>query len=276
MTLGVIASGSSGEFVDLDVPNWAWLATIGVIVALLLFDILILNRHAHAPTFRRAAIETVAWVAIGITFGVVVIASFGGTAGGEYFSGYLIEYSLSIDNVFVWALILAYFKIPAQYQRRVLFWGVFGALVLGQRSSSPVLGDHPLRVDAVSRRISALHRGRCCLPDSAVERRRSFLKVFHRSADHPNCTGRDVLAHDGKDWRRRFSRCASRQATDVLFGSTRSGGVCCSKEQFIVFTSNAFAIMACGRCTSCSPTCMRDSVTFSRAWRSSLRSWASR
>ena len=59
-----------------------------------------------------------------------MIASFGSAAGGEWFSGYLIEYSLSIDNVFVWALILAYFKVPAQYQRRVLFWGVFGALVL--------------------------------------------------------------------------------------------------------------------------------------------------
>ena len=131
MSLGVIASGTSRtEFVDINVATWAWLATLGVIVALLLFDILILNRHAHAPTMRRAALETVAWVAIGVTFGIVVIISFGSAAGGEWFSGYLIEYSLSIDNVFVWALILAYFQVPAQYQRRVLFWGVFGALVL--------------------------------------------------------------------------------------------------------------------------------------------------
>jgi len=131
MSLGVIASGNARtEFVDINVASWAWLATIGVIVALLLFDILVLNRHEHAPTLRRAAVETVAWVAVGVAFGVAVIASFGSGAGGEWFSGYLIEYSLSIDNVFVWALILAYFRVPAQYQRRVLFWGVFGALVL--------------------------------------------------------------------------------------------------------------------------------------------------
>ena len=131
MSLGVIAGGTGrNEFVDITVANWAWPATIAVIVALLLFDILVLNRHVRAPTLRRAAMETTAWVAIGVTFGVVVIASFGSAAGGEWFSGYLIEYSLSIDNVFVWALILAYFKVPAQYQRRVLFWGVFGALVL--------------------------------------------------------------------------------------------------------------------------------------------------
>jgi len=131
MPFGVLASGSgSSQFVDLDVPAWAWLVTLAVIIGLLLFDILVLNRQPHAPTFRRAAIETAGWIAVGVTFGIVVIASFGTAAGGEWFSGYLIEYSLSIDNVFVWALILTYFLVPPEYQRRVLFWGVFGALVL--------------------------------------------------------------------------------------------------------------------------------------------------
>src|SRR3954451_12574792 len=103
MPLGVIASGSgSTQFADLDVPAWAWLATIAVIVALLLFDILVLNRDPHAPTIRRAAIETVGWVVVGVTFGIIVIASFGRAAGGEWFPGYLIEYRLSIATVFVW------------------------------------------------------------------------------------------------------------------------------------------------------------------------------
>src|SRR4051794_8628851 len=127
MPLGVIASGSgSTQFVDLDVPAWAWLATLALIVGLLLFDILVLNRQAHAPTFRRAAIETAGWVAVGVTFGIVIIASFGTAAGGEWFSGYLIEYSLSIDNVFVWALILTYFLVPPEYQRRGVFLGGVG------------------------------------------------------------------------------------------------------------------------------------------------------
>src|SRR3954466_11115421 len=130
MPLGVIASGSgSNQFVDLDVPAWAWLAPIAVLLALLLFDILVLNRHAHAPTFRRAAIETAGWVAVGVTFGIVIIASFATAAGGGGVSGYLIEWGLPIDNVFVWALILTYFLVPPEYQRRVQCWGVFGALV---------------------------------------------------------------------------------------------------------------------------------------------------
>ena len=88
MSLAVIASGTSrNEFVDLNVPGWAWPATIGVIVLLLLIDILILNRDAHAPSLRRAMVETIAWVAIGVAFGVVVVASFGRIAGGEWFSG---------------------------------------------------------------------------------------------------------------------------------------------------------------------------------------------
>src|SRR6202008_1816817 len=129
--MAVLASGSGREgFVDLHISDWAWPITVAVIVALLLIDILVVNRQVHAPTLRRAALETIAWVVIGLTFGVVMIASFGGTAGGEWFSGYLIEYSLSIDNVFVCAFILAYFQVPPEYQRRVLCWGVFGALVL--------------------------------------------------------------------------------------------------------------------------------------------------
>ena len=131
MSLALIASGSARKgFVDITVPPWAWPATIGAIVLMLLIDILVLNRDAHAPSLRRAIGETIGWVLVGVAFGVIVVASFGGAAGGEWFSGYLIEYSLSIDNVFVWALILAYFQVPAEYQRRVLFWGVFGALVL--------------------------------------------------------------------------------------------------------------------------------------------------
>ena len=103
----VANTSSSSSFVNLSVHSWVWGATLAVIVGLLLVDILVLNRSPHAPTLRRAATETIAWVLIGVTFGLVVLASYGTAAGGEWFSGYLIEYSLSIDNVFVWALILA-------------------------------------------------------------------------------------------------------------------------------------------------------------------------
>ena len=252
MPLGVIASANVGdEFIDISVPGWAWPATIGVVVALLLFDILILNRHVHAPTLRRAAIETVAWVVIGVIFGAVVIGSFGGGAGGEWFSGYLIEYSLSIDNVFVWALILAYFQIPPQYQRRVLFWGVFGALVLRAGfifaglalitrfewmlfifggfllyTAGKLLFSTGDTVDPADSRFLALVR-RFVPTTHEMHGQKMFVRVEGKRLATPL-----------------FAVLLLVEATDVLFAVDSVPAVLAvSKEQFIVFTSNAFAIM---------------------------------
>ena len=252
MSLALMASGTSRtEFVNLDVPAWAWPATIAVIVALLLIDILILNRTEHAPTLRRAVVETIGWVAVGVTFGVVVIASFGSAAGGEWFSGYLIEYSLSIDNVFVWALILAYFQVPPPYQRRVLFWGVFGALVL--------------RAGFIFAGVALITRFEWMLfvfggfllytsakllfsDDDAVDPSNSrFLAVVHRFV--PTTTelhGQHMFVRvDGRRWATPlFAVLLLVEATDVLFAVDSVPAVLAvSKEQFIVFTSNAFAIM---------------------------------
>jgi tellurite resistance protein TerC len=252
MSLGVIASGEARtEFVDINIASWAWLATIGVIVALLLFDILILNRHEHAPTLRRAAMETVAWVAVGVAFGIVVIASFGSTAGGEWFSGYLIEYSLSIDNVFVWALILAYFKVPAQYQRRVLFWGVFGALVL--RAAFIFAGLALItRFEWMLFIFGAflLYTAAKLLfsNDDTVDPSQSrFLKVVHRFVPTtPDLHGHKMFVRtSGKRFATPlFAVLLLVEGTDVLFAVDSVPAVLAvSKEQFIVFTSNAFAIM---------------------------------
>jgi tellurite resistance protein TerC len=252
MSLGLIASGAGDDhFVDITVASWAWPATIGVIIALLLFDILILNRHAHAPTLRRAAMETIAWVAIGITFGIVVIASFGSAAGGEWFSGFLIEYSLSIDNVFVWALILAYFRVPAQYQHRVLFWGVFGALVL--------------RAGFIFAGVALITRFEWMLfifggfllytaaklllsNDDAVDPSQSkFLAIVRRFVPTtPELHGQRMFVRiTGKRYATPlFAVLLLVEATDVLFAVDSVPAVLAvSKEQFIVFTSNAFAIM---------------------------------
>lgn len=247
----VSAGAGRKGFVDLHINGWAWPITLAVIVALLLIDILVLNRRAHAPTLRRAAIETIAWVAIGVTFGVVMIAAFGGGAGGEWFSGYLIEYSLSIDNVFVWALILAYFQVPPQYQRRVLFWGVFGALVL--RAAFIFAGvalinrfDWMLFVFGMFLLYTS---GRLLVSnDDAVDPSDSkFLRIVNRfvpmtSESH----GQRMFVREGG--RRRatplFAVLLLVEATDVLFAVDSVPAVLAvSKEQFIVFTSNAFAIM---------------------------------
>ncbi len=123
------ASTTSSNFVDLDVPLGAWVALIAVILLMLGVD-LYLHREAHTPTPKQALTESLAWVACGLGFAAVMAFTFGGGAFGEYISGYLIEKSLSIDNVFVWAMLFASLSIPLKYQHRVLFWGIFGALTL--------------------------------------------------------------------------------------------------------------------------------------------------
>jgi tellurite resistance protein TerC len=107
-----------------------WVAFVAFIVGMLAVDLLVFHKEAHAVSTREAAIWSVVWVTLGLSFGVVVWLWQGADAGGQYLAGYLIEKSLSIDNIFVFALIFGYFSVPAAYQHRVLFWGVFGALVL--------------------------------------------------------------------------------------------------------------------------------------------------
>jgi len=123
---------SRDNFVDLEVSTGWW---IGLAVGILIMLAIDLYRHRdnHEPTPREATIETLGWISVGLLFSLVVLFGFGddgGAAWGEYISGYLIEKSLSIDNVFVWAILFSTMKIPLKYQHRVLFWGIFGALVL--------------------------------------------------------------------------------------------------------------------------------------------------
>jgi tellurite resistance protein TerC len=117
------------NFVDLTVPSWAWGALLATIALMLAID-LFRHREAHAPSTREALIESIVWVTCGLSFSVVVAVGFGSEAFSEYISGYLIEKSLSVDNVFVWSMLFSTMAIPVKYQHRVLFWGIFGALFL--------------------------------------------------------------------------------------------------------------------------------------------------
>ncbi|MBK5228043.1 MAG: TerC family protein [Actinobacteria bacterium] len=108
---------------------WAWAAFLAFIVAMLLLDLLVLHRKAHEVSMKEAATWSGIWIAMGLGFGGIVWAWGGGTAAGEYLAGYLIEKSLSVDNIFVFALLFSYFAVPVQYQHRVLFLGILGALV---------------------------------------------------------------------------------------------------------------------------------------------------
>lgn len=112
----------------MEIPVWAWLTVLGVIACMLAID-LIAHRTAHVIGVREAAGWSIFWVASGITFGGIIWWLFGAEFGQQYFAGFVIEKSLAVDNVFVWAIIFAAFAVPPQFQHRVLFLGVLGALV---------------------------------------------------------------------------------------------------------------------------------------------------
>src|SRR6202162_1752368 len=107
-----------------------WVAFNTGVALFLLFDLGLFHRRAHAIAPREAAIESAAWVALSLGFGSWIFFSHGRGPGLEFFTGYVIEKSLSLDNVFVFLLIFQYFRVDPRYQHRLLFWGVLGALVL--------------------------------------------------------------------------------------------------------------------------------------------------
>src|SRR5687767_15809012 len=110
--------------------TWLWLGFSIFIVAMLSLDLGLFNRKAHSIKYREAWIWSGVWVTLALIFAGLVFYYQGSQRGLEFLTGYLIELSLSVDNLFVFLLIFSYFKVPAKYQHRVLFWGVMGALVM--------------------------------------------------------------------------------------------------------------------------------------------------
>jgi len=111
-------------------PLWAWATFFAVVLTALSVDIGIVNRRSHAPSRRETLVWSFVWVSLALAFGAFVYNQFGTFKAKEFLTGYIIELSLSVDNLFVFLLIFSYFKVPKKYQHRVLFWGIFMALVL--------------------------------------------------------------------------------------------------------------------------------------------------
>ena len=246
----VTAAGGASDFADISVPAWAWAGFVLLLVAMLAVD-LVLHRGEHTPTARRALVESAAWVACGLGFALVVLVAWGGQAFGEYLSGYVIEKSLSIDNVFVWAIIFSTFAIPLRYQHRVLFWGIFGALTL---RAAFILGGSAL-----------ITRFWWMLPVfGAVLIVSGFKVVRHRDDEGQHGHDRAVrmlsrfvpvrkeLAGQ-RFWLREHGKIVATpllaalvviEVTDVVFAVDSVPAILAvSREPFIVFASNAFAIL---------------------------------
>ncbi|BDI03118.1 TerC family protein [Sphaerotilus microaerophilus] len=111
-------------------PAWIWLVFVGIVAALLAFDLGVLHRDDHEIGVRESLLLSAGYISVALLFGAWVWWFLGAQSGMDYYTGFMIEKSLSMDNVFVIALIFSFFAIPRQYQHRVLFWGILGVIVL--------------------------------------------------------------------------------------------------------------------------------------------------
>jgi tellurite resistance protein TerC len=245
------AGGGRENFAVLDVRAWHWIVLLAIIVTMLLIDLLVVHREAHVVKTKEAAIESAIWIGCGLAFSFVVWWWFGAAATGEYVSGYLIEKSLSIDNVFVWALIMGYFRVPQKYQHRVLFWGIFGALVM--------------RAVFIFAGIAVIERFSWVLYIFGAFLIYTAGKLIFTDNDHVDpaeskflkLVNKVVPTTDELDGQKLFTKQNGKrlatplfsvlilvEVTDVVFAVDSVPAVLAvSREQFIVFASNAFAIL---------------------------------
>jgi tellurite resistance protein TerC len=107
-----------------------WVAFNAGVLCILAVDLFGFQRKAHRPTMKEAAIWTTVWVALSLGFNAIIWHWKGPEKALEFFTGYLVEYSLSVDNIFIFLLVFSAFGVPQQYQHRVLFWGILSALLL--------------------------------------------------------------------------------------------------------------------------------------------------
>jgi tellurite resistance protein TerC len=232
------------------VPLWAWFAVVGAILAMLLIDLLA-HRRAHVISVREAAGWSAFWVALGVGFGLVLWRFLGGEAAAQYYAGYLIEKSLAVDNVFVWAIIFAHFAVPRQYQHRVLFYGVLGALVFRGAfiaAGSVLIASFSwvLYVFGVFLIWTGVQMLRHRNEHMDVSRSRT-LRWFRRVVPHTDESegGRFVVRRGGR-WLATplLAVLVVVEVTDVIFAVDSIPAIfAVTSEPFLVFTANAFAIL---------------------------------
>ncbi|MBA3758846.1 TerC/Alx family metal homeostasis membrane protein [Candidatus Saccharibacteria bacterium] len=236
----------------ISVPGWHWALLVAWFLFLIIFDIVVIHRKDHTPTLREATVQSLVWIGLGVGLGLLFWPLYGANAAGQYFSGYIIEKSLSIDNVFAWSVILGYFKIPKKYQHRVLFWGIFGALIM--------------RVIFIFAGIAAIERFEPVLIIFGVLLLYSGWKILAHSEEHEfdpakskilnffqsvipvthKLDGHKLFTHvNGKRVATMlFIALLAVEITDVIFAVDSVPAILAiSRDPFIVFSSNAAAIL---------------------------------
>ncbi len=229
----------------------SWTIFIVLVGGLLSLDLLVFHRHARAVSMREAAAWVTVWVVLGLAFGGFIFATRGATVGAEYLAGYLIEYSLSMDNVFVFAVLFAYFAVPPAYQHRLLFWGVLGAIVFRAifivsgtvllEAFHPVIYLFGALLLYTAWRMARAGTGHVDPAANPVLRLvRRFIPVtedYEGQAFFVRRTGK-LLATP------LFAALVVIESSDIMFAIDSVPAILSiTTDSFIVFTSNAFAIM---------------------------------
>jgi tellurite resistance protein TerC len=228
-----------------------WLVLAAVVATMLAVDLLVAHRRPEPVPFGQAARWSAVWISLALVFGAYVAVARGGASGGEYLAGYLIELSLSVDNVFVFALIFGAFAVPAAYQHRLLFWGILGAIVF----RGIFIGAGTALLAAAHWLIYALglilvltgirlarSRGHTVVPE-----RNPVLRLLRRAMPMTDgYRGPAFTVHEGG--RRLATPLLAAlvvvETTDIMFALDSIPAVfAITTDPFIVFSSNLFAIL---------------------------------
>ncbi len=230
---------------------WFWVGFNLFVLAMLALDLGVFHRKPHEVRFKEAMAWTGVWVVLALTFNVAVYHWWGAQTGLEFLTGYLIEKSLSIDNVFVFLLIFSYFKVPSKYQHEVLFWGILGALIF--RAIFIAVGitllEHFHWLVYVFGAFLVFTGVKLALEkDKEIHPERNpILRLFRRimPVTEQYEEGKFFVRKNGRTWATPlFVVLLVIETTDVIFAVDSIPAILAiTKDPFIVYTSNVFAIL---------------------------------
>jgi len=230
---------------------WLWIAFGLFVPAMLALDLGVFHRRSHVVSLKEALTWSGVWIALALLFDAVVWHSRGRDKGLEFLTGYTVELSLSVDNLFVFLLIFAYFKVPARYQHKVLFWGVLGALLM--RAVFIGAGVALLQefhwITYIFGALLVVSGLRTAFKmDKEVRPEKNFvLKLFRRLMPvTPEYHGGQFFVKSGKPWLATplFIVLLLLETTDLVFATDSVPAVLAiTTDPFIVYTSNVFAIL---------------------------------
>jgi tellurite resistance protein TerC len=234
----------------LTVPVWAWAAFLAFVIAMLALDVFVLHRKAHEVSLREAGLWSALWIAIGLGFGGVVWAWAGGGTAQDYLAGYLIEKSLSVDNIFLFAAIFSALAIPARFQHRVLMFGIIGALLMRAAfiaaGISLLEAIHPvIYVFGAVLLIAAFNMLRGGT-HAAPERSRTLRLLQRRLPVTDRLHGqRFVVRHGGRLLiTPLLLALVAIETADVIFAVDSIPAILAvTTDPFVVYTSNVFALL---------------------------------